>query len=145
MASSETSSRPSDHDRDIKPLAGFDPFELSRLKQEVRLLRFLADLGTHLRGARDAESAVRFAVRACQEHSKADAACLAVSSPPYQSAQILFAVPQQRAWDLPAFAAVARGEKVVPQPNLMFARIRRRERPWGVLAFRRGGGEFERG
>jgi signal transduction histidine kinase len=145
MSSSEGSiESPPAGDRAIKAPVGFDPFELSRLRGEIRLLRFLADLGTHLRGARDADAAIRFAVRAALEHFSADAACLAAATTPQSPAEAVFALPQNRAWDMQALTQAVRGDKVVTQPNLMFARIRRRDRRWGVLCLRRAGGEFDR-
>jgi signal transduction histidine kinase len=131
-------------DPPIHAPVGFDPFELSRIRAELRLMRFLADLATHLRGTRDSDGAMRFAVRAAKDHFGADAACLAVATPPFQQAQVAFALPQERVWDLPALAQAIGGEKLPTQPNLMFARIRRRDRRWGALALRRAGGEFER-
>src|SRR6185295_14793212 len=121
-----------------------DPFELQRLRDELRLLRFIDLLSGHLRDTRDADSALRFAVRACREHFDVAAACLAVIVPPGTRAQVVFNVPQTHVWDLPLFASVLQGDKPSVQPNLMFARLRRRERPWGVLALRRASGEFDR-
>jgi signal transduction histidine kinase len=121
-----------------------DPFELPRLRDELRLLRFIDLLAGHLRDTRDADSALRFVVRACREHFDVAAASLSVLVPPGTRAQVVFNVPQTHVWDLPLFAAVLQGAKPPVQPNLMFARLRRRERPWGVLALRRASGEFDR-
>ena len=121
-----------------------DPFELGRLREEVRLARFIETVAAHLRDARDADGALRFVVRACRDHFGAAAACLAVGVPPGERAQLAFAVPQEHVWDLPLFAAALRGEKPPPRAELMFARLRRRDRPWAVLALRRASGEFDR-
>jgi signal transduction histidine kinase len=138
----ETSRR--DRDRPLPPPVGFDPFELSRLRGELRLMKFLGDLSGRLAGTRDAESALRFIVRACKEYFEASAACLTVTEPPHDRASLLFSIPQQHVWDLPMFAGVTRGEKPPVHPNLLFARIRRRDRGWGVLALYRSNVEFDK-
>jgi signal transduction histidine kinase len=127
-----------------RPPVGFDPFELSRLRGELRLMKFLGDLSGRLAGTRDAESALRFIVRACKEHFEASAACLAVTEPPHERASLMFSIPQQHLWDLPMFAGVTRGQKPPVHPNLVFARIRRRDRGWGVLALYRSNVEFDK-
>jgi signal transduction histidine kinase len=126
------------------PPVGFDPFELSRLRNELRLLRFLNDISNRLRETRDAEAALRFIVRACREHFDASAACFAVAQPPGQRAELLFNLPSDHVWDLPSFADAIRGSKPPVDPRLMFARIRRRERPWGLLALARPAVEFDK-
>src|SRR5262249_44944921 len=124
---------------------GFDPFEITRLRSELRLMKFLSDVSARLTGTRDAESAIRFIVRACKDHFDAAAACFAViESTSDERAAVTFALPQQHLWDGKHFADVIRGTKPAVNPRLMFARIRRRERGWGLLALHRSSavGEF---
>ena len=123
---------------------GFDPFELTRLRGEVRLLRFLSEIAARLRETRDADSALRFIVRASRDHFDASAACLAVTKPPHDRAELRFNLPPEHVWDLATFAAAVRGEKPAVQPHAMFARIRRRDRGWGVLALSRPSSGFDK-
>ena len=127
-----------------KAPAGFDPFELSRLRGEVRLLRFLSEIAGRLRETRDAHAALRFIVRASRDHFDASAACLAVTKPPHERAELHFNLPPEHVWDLHTYAAAVRGEKPAVQPHTMFARIRRRDRGWGVLALARPASEFDK-
>jgi len=130
--------------RDAQVPVGYDPFELSRLRGEVRLVRFLSDVGAHLRDARDADAALRYIVRACRDHFDASAACLAVTHPPHERAELRFNLPPEHVWDLGTFAAAVRGEKPPARPHVMFARVRRRDRGWGVLALSRPSAEFDK-
>ena len=131
-------------DRRATSPVGFDPFELSRLRGEVRLLRFLGDIAARLRETRDADAALRFIVRASRDHFDASAACLAVTRPPHERAELRFNLPPEHVWDLHTFAAAVRGEKPLVQPHVMFARIRRRDRGWGVLALARASTAFDK-
>src|SRR4051812_9354813 len=123
---------------------GFDPFEVTRLRDELALLRFLDTVRSHLRNTRDAESALRFIVRAAKDHFDISSACLAVTHGAAQPVQMLFAIPQEHIWPIPTLTALLRGEKTPMRPDTMFVRIRRRERLWGVLALHRVTGEFDK-
>lgn len=117
--------------------------EESRNADELRLLRFLWDLGTHLRDTRDADAALRFMVRAVHDYFQPHATCVANRAVGGR-VEISFNLPSSTVWDSRLFATVLAGEKPAPQPELMFARLRRRDRPWGLLALSRRTGVFDR-
>jgi signal transduction histidine kinase len=101
------------------------------------LLRLLGDLNSVLREARDVDAAVRHVVRACATYYDAQVA-LAASRPPYDRASVRFAVPEDvQTGDLP-FVELIRGGKAPVPANVLYARVRRRERAWGVIVVRRG-------
>jgi signal transduction histidine kinase len=118
---------------------GFDPFELSRLRNEVRLFKLLSEINTQLRETRDVDSAIRFVVRSCAEFYGTDDVCVAAGAAPFDRVSILFSTSPRIEFALPLLAEIIRGEKVSLPEDTTFSRIRRRERAWGVLLMRRPG------
>ncbi len=110
------------------------PAHVYREMDELRLLRFLNDLDTQLRPARDVERALKVAMRATAAFFASPAACVAAVNPGSRVARLLVSDQRGKEWDLGTLAAFTRGEDHPAPSGLMLATIRRRNRPWGVLA-----------
>ena len=117
---------------------------MTSMDSELRLYRHLNEVTSNLRQARDATAALRFALRSAQEFFQASDACLAVLPPGADSAELLFVLPYGGSWDRGLLTAFLRGEKPQIPETILLARLRRRERPWGVMGLRRSGGPFEK-
>jgi signal transduction histidine kinase len=99
----------------------------------------------HLRGTRDADAAMRFLCRACVDFFAADQAALASALPPYRQTTVEFVFQHRKrpaSVDEELLGQIIRGEKPLVPANMMFARLKRRDRAWGVLALVSDSAEF---
>ena len=103
-----------------------------------------ADLLPHLwrfrsqfREGRDAEKALRAALRLGLDFFGAQEGCVATVRPGSEEATISYPVPADGWWDRTMLAGFLRGDKVRVPPELMLARIRRHGRMWGRSRFAR--------
>jgi len=125
----------SSHEDTPSPSASVSrPGHVYREMDELRLLRFLNDLDSQLRPARDVERALKVAMRATAAFFAAPAACVAAVTPGSRAARLLVSDQRGKEWDLSTLAAFTRGEDHPAPSGLMLATIRRRGRAWGVLA-----------
>lgn len=127
-------------DKPSSPASVTRPAHVYREMDELRLLRFLNDLDSQLRPARDVERALKVAMRATAAFFAAPAACIATVTPGSRAARLLVSDQHGREWDLGMLAAFTRGEHHPAPSGLMLATIRRRGRAWGVLAVRHATG-----
>ena len=116
-----------------------------RADHELGMYRFLAEINAHLEKAGDAEGAARFALRASMHHFQAHEGALALLPAGRARAGVSFSIPRGGSWDEAALTDfLARRNPRLPG-NVLMAGLRRRGRPWAVLALRRSGSDFERG
>ncbi|MCP3905891.1 MAG: hypothetical protein GY715_19885 [Planctomycetes bacterium] len=111
-------------------------------RRELALLRELNAYSARQRNARDADKSLRSALRLAMDFFEATEGCVAGLPAHGERAAILFHVPRVDTWPMDLIDRFIRGEKVVPPPDLMIARIRRRGRKWGAFGLRRPGADF---
>jgi signal transduction histidine kinase len=110
---------------------------------ELEFLRFLDALALHLKPVREAEKAVRIALRETREFFGAARGCVAVVEAGLPHAQVLFAMPKGGGWnDDFLFRFIRRQHPPVPHDMLIGA-LRRRGRTWGALALARNGTPYD--
>jgi signal transduction histidine kinase len=107
--------------------------------RELEFLRFLDSLGTHLRPMRDAQKALRHALRGMREFFKASHACVAVGRPGRLEADLLFAIPRSGPWDRSLLARFIDLRRPELGRDLLIAPLRRHGGTWGAMAFLRPG------
>lgn len=116
------------------------------LERELVLHRFLAGLRAKLAEARDVEQAARAVLRDTAQLLEAQAACLASDAPEHGGMRLDFALRDETGWDLGLLGRFFAGEHPEIPPTLLLAALRRKARPWRVLALRREAGRpFARG
>ncbi|TPW10581.1 MAG: hypothetical protein FD129_1873, partial [bacterium] len=114
-------------------------------EQELHHLRFLDDLGAHLRQVRDARKAVSAALRVTREYFQADAAVIATMKPGRLESGPVLQWPRAVSWDYPVIDQFIRTRHANIPPDTILAPIERYGRPWGAIALRRANPSFERG
>jgi two-component system, NtrC family, sensor kinase len=112
-------------------------------ERELEFLQFLDGLTGHLKPMRDAEKALRFALRDTREFFQAAHGCLAVVPAGRQQAEILFAMPKRVAWDRDLLFRFIRHQHPHVADTMLLAPLRRRGRTWAVLALARGDLRYE--
>ncbi|MHC4947176.1 MAG: sensor histidine kinase [Planctomycetota bacterium] len=119
-------------------LGGLEPARGRRVRApgEHRVLRAVDEIRRDLRRAGDAEKAIRVAARNAGAFFQADDHCCAVVTPGVAAADLVSFTGSAATWDTALLGAFARGEKRPAPANLALARLRRRDRPWGVVAIR---------
>ena len=110
---------------------------------ELRLWRFLAALRGRLAGSRDADQALRSALRAVAEFFEAGPACLVVLASGDDRARVRFAIPADAEWPLDLATRFLRRERPVVPRDLLLVPVERRERLWGAFVVRRESGAFD--
>ena len=108
-------------------------------------LRFLLEASVHLDGARDADKALRSALRIVRESFAADEACLAVPSFGEKRATIYASQPAEAKWGKESFASFLAGRRPRLGATRLYIALERRGRPWAVLALRNGRRRFDKG
>jgi signal transduction histidine kinase len=112
-------------------------------RTELALLRELSTFSSRQRDARDADKALRSALRLAMDFFGAAEGCLAALPAHGDAVEILFDVSQKKGWPEDLVTRFIRGEKITMPPDLMIARIRRRGRKWGALVLRHAGADFQ--
>lgn len=130
---------------------GLDPIGRRPLPQisELRTLRAVVELERQLHDVGDVHRAARLTLRAAIALAPPDEACVATLQPGREEAvQLAASLPDgaiagalPSKWDLKLLARFARGNKTEPVPGLAMARLKRRARPWAVIALRWHGAE----
>jgi len=113
-------------------------------RPESPYLRFLLEASVHLDGARDADKALRGALRIAREAFEADEVCLAVPRYGERRPPIYASQPTGVDWSREPFADFLAGRRPRLGATRLFAAVERRGRTWGVLALRKREGRFER-
>ena len=108
-------------------------------ERELQLYRFLEALRAQLKPARDVRRALARAVRAASEFLEVESGAAAIVRFGRREASLLVSVPEV-AWDLDLLGAFIRRERPAVPAGLLLGPVRRRGRPWAVLAFRAGPG-----
>ena len=108
-------------------------------------LRFLVDVHVYLADVRDADKAVRIALRHAREAFGADEACLATHSRGESRTTLTASVPGAAQWDGLPFWEFLHGRRPRLEPTVLMVAIERRGGPWGVLALRNRERPFSRG
>ena len=108
------------------------------------LYRFLHRARTYLEHSRDDLAALRHYARESAAYFGADDVAFAVVEPGRDDARILFAQPEDAAWDLAFLEDVIRNRHPRFPRGTICAAVRRRGRSWGLIALRRHDGAFER-
>jgi signal transduction histidine kinase len=111
--------------------------------EELRRLKFRHTLSARLAQAGDAEAVLRLGIRDALDFFGAAAGCVAVFERGPAPARVLVRIPKSVGWDLDVLSRYAARERVAAAPDTMMTRLKRRGRDWGVLALRRGEGEFD--
>jgi len=117
---------------------------VSEADRELDLYRFLADLNHQLQQVRDAERAVRVALRLTRDFFHADEACVAEIQASGAPAVPVYVLPKGRTWE-GGLTPTPRGQRPARMPeNLLCATVQRRDRPWSLILLRRLDGTFDR-
>jgi len=111
---------------------------------ELRLYRHLNEVASYLDQTRDATAALRFSLRAAREFFEAEDACLATLPPGSAQAELAFVLPYGGSWDSGLLTEFLRGERPIIPHDVILAKLRRRDRPWGAIGLRRQGVPYEK-
>lgn len=114
-------------------------------EQELHHLRFLDDLGAHLRQVRDARKALSAALRVTREYFDAEAAVIATLKPGRTESGAVVQWPRAGRWDFQVIDQFIRTRQANIPADTILAPIERYGRPWGAIALRRSRPSFERG
>jgi len=106
-------------------------------ERELQQHRFLAALRARLSDARDPEQAARSAMRDAIGLFEASGACLASVPPGEEQARLDFAVDGDGPWDMELLGRFFSNRRPEIPSTMLLAPLRRRERIWRVLGFRR--------
>jgi len=107
-------------------------------------LRFQSEALVHLDEARDADRALKRALKLAREAFEADEACLATLHPGESRARIHASLPGGAVWRDEPFVPFLEGRRPRLSSTRLYAAITRRSRPWGVLALRNRKRAFDR-
>ena len=110
---------------------------------ELRLWRFMGGLRSRLAGSRDAEQALRSALRSTTDFFDATAACLVVRVAGEARAQVRFSIPASATWDLDLPSRFLARERPVVPKDLLVVPVERRGRLWGAMIVRRQARAFD--
>jgi signal transduction histidine kinase len=111
---------------------------------ELELYRFLAELNQQLEQVRDAEKALRIALRLAKDHFAAAEACVALIHPAQEEAAPVYVLPKGNPWEGHLLASLSTEPPSRLPHNLLVAPIERRERTWALLCLRRTQAKFGR-
>ena len=115
-----------------------------RLEQELRVLKFLDRLSTHLKQMRDPQKALRHVLREVRECLNVTFGCVAVLQDDRPRANPLFAIPRDGQWDLDLLARFIRHEHPAIRGDLLMAPLRRHGGAWAAMAFMRPERPYDR-
>ena len=107
-------------------------------------VRFQTEAVVHLDEVRDADRALKRALKIAREAFGADEACLATLRPGEGRARIYASLPGGALWKKEPFVPFLEGRRPRLSRTRLFASITRRTRAWGVLALRNRSRRFDR-
>ena len=114
-------------------------------ERELEFLQFLDGLTGRLKPMRDAEKALRFALRDTREFFHAAHACLAVVQAGRPHADIRFAMPKGVPWDRELLFRFIRYQHPPVADTMLLAPLRRRGRTWAAMALERREPPYDEG
>ncbi|MFT5152109.1 MAG: two-component system NtrC family sensor kinase, partial [Planctomycetota bacterium] len=114
-------------------------------RPQSQYLRFLLEASVHLEEVRDADKALKNAVRLARDAFEADEASLSVVPPGQSKATVRVSLPGGALWESEPLVGFLNGKRPRLTPRLLLASIERRGRPWGVLALRNRSKDFTKG
>jgi two-component system NtrC family sensor kinase len=114
-------------------------------ERELAALRFLNVLNNRLRDAREPHKALWHTLRDARELFEATAACIAALQPGRGHADLLFTLPKDSAWDLPALTRFIRYPQALDRGEFAMAPLSRHGGAWGAIALHRAGRPYDRG
>ncbi len=112
-------------------------------ERELEFLRFLDSLHAHLRPMRDAQKALRHALRGMREFFGAPHGCVAMLRPGQAPADLLFAIPRSGPWDRNQLAEFIRHRRPAIGHDMLIAPLRRHGGTWGAMSFLRPDAAFD--
>jgi signal transduction histidine kinase len=110
---------------------------------DVRLLRGLWQFRGQHAATRDDNRLLRGALKLAQGVFEVAEGCVAFVPAGVDIARVLFSSGARSSWDTAALGAIFRGMPVSVPADIMFSRIRRKERMWGAIALCRPEREFD--
>jgi two-component system NtrC family sensor kinase len=110
---------------------------------ELEFLRFVDGLTGDLKPMRDAEKALRIALRKTREFFGATRGCLAVVEAGRSHAELMLGMPKGGSWDLDLLFRFIRHQHPYVPDNMIVSSLRRRGRTWGAMALVRSGAPYD--
>jgi hypothetical protein len=110
---------------------------------EQDLMRRVSNFTNQLGDSREVEKVIMRALRLSMGFFGASEGCVAVVRAGRSEADVLFPTPGNTIWDRSMLARFLRKEEVQVGPEIMLSRVRRFDRPWGVLAVRGPRADFQ--
>jgi two-component system NtrC family sensor kinase len=114
------------------------------VERQLAALRFVDGLSTLLKDAREAEKALRLAVRDSCEFFGGSHGCIATLRPGRAQAELLFTLPKKVDWDLGVLTRYILHTRPPVQPDMLVGSVRRRGGAWGAIALVAPGRSFDR-
>jgi hypothetical protein len=106
-------------------------------REELAFLRFVTGLEARLADVADVERALRVASRLLKEHFRADAAALVLREREPGRERVFCSLPGDERWDLDVLQSHLSGPRRSIPNELLFARIERHGRAFGMVVLRR--------
>ncbi len=116
-----------------------------KVAADLDIHRFIYQTGAQLAETREPEKVLRTFLREVAGHLGSERAVIAVLEPGMSGAEIRFAHPEDAACDLATVTALLRGDRRPVPPGMVVARLRRRQRPWGMVVLEGAEGAFPEG
>jgi signal transduction histidine kinase len=114
------------------------------IPRELAALKFIDGLSSHLRDVREAEKALRQALRETREFFSATYSCIAALRPGRAQADLLLTLPKHGDWDLEVLTRYIRHTHPPVQRDMLIGSVRRRGGAWGAMALIAPGRDFDR-
>src|SRR5712691_6911438 len=112
--------------------------------RELAAFKFLDGLQAHLKGVREAQKALRHALRDSCEFFQATYGCVAAVQAGRPEADLLFTLPKDGDWNPDVLARFIRDAHPPVQRDMLIAPVRRRGGAWGAIALSRPGRSYDR-
>jgi two-component system NtrC family sensor kinase len=104
------------------------------VERELAALKFIDGLSAHLKDVAEPHKALRHALRDTREFFGAARGCLATLAPGRSTADLLFTLPKQEAWNLDVLTRYIRYASPPAGGDMLVGAVRRRGRAWGAIA-----------
>jgi two-component system, NtrC family, sensor kinase len=114
------------------------------VQRELAALRFLNDLNSRLRDARELHKALWHTLRDTRHLFQATGGCIAAVQPGRPDAEILFTLPKHAVWDMKALTRFIRYPRAADRRGPLMASLSRHGGPWGAIAIYGAEGPYDR-
>src|SRR5262245_45521126 len=114
------------------------------VERELAALKFIDGLSAHLKDVREPHKALRHALRDTREFFRASHGCIATLAPGRSTADLLFTLPKQEAWDLDVLTRYIRHTYPPVDRDMLIGSVKRRGGAWGAIAVVAPGRAFDR-